>query len=122
MPTELFAQFANDESTLRRYQIGSGNAENGFSSLEMYLPHKSKLEILGHALQKDGKVTCYVPDELMRVGSQDIDFVTRKSGSRAKDILLEVQDRPASEVRLYGQFAPIVQTPRHMLSLEGVTY
>lgn len=122
VPTELFAQFANDESTLKRYQINSGNAENGFSSLEMYLPHKSKLEILGHALQKDGKVTCYVPDELMRVGSQDIDFVTRKSGSRAKDILLEVQDRPASEVRLYGQFAPIVQTPRHMLSLEGVTY
>lgn len=122
VPTELFSQFANDESTLRRYASSTGDAESGFSSIEMYLPHKSKLEILGHGLQKDGKITCYVPTELMRVGSQDIDFVQRKSGNRAKDFVVEVQDRPASEMRLYGQFAPIVQTPRHMLSLEGVTY
>jgi hypothetical protein len=122
VPTELFSQFANDESTLRRYAADTGDAENGFSSIEMYLPHKSKLEILGHALQKDGQVMAYVPSELMRVGSQDIDFVQRKSGSRAKDIVVEVQDRPASEVRLYGQFAPIVQTPRHMLRLTGVTF
>lgn len=122
VPTELFSQFANDESTLRRYAADTGDAKNGFSSIEMYLPHKSKLEILGHGLQKDGQIMCYVPTELMRVGAQDIDFVQRKSGSRAKDIVVEVQDRPASEVRLYGQFAPIVQTPRHMLRLTGVTF
>ena len=122
VPTELFSQFANDESTLRRYASDTGDAKNGFASIEMYLPHKSKLEILGHGLQKDGQIMCYVPSELMRVGAQDIDFVQRKSGSRAKDIVVEVQDRPASEVRLYGQFAPIVQTPRHMLRLTGITF
>lgn len=122
VPTELFSQFANDESTLRRYAAATGDSENGFSSIEMYLPHKSKLEILGHGLQKDGKVTAYVPSELMRVGSQDIDFVQRSGKSRKDDIVVEVGDRPASEVRLFGQFAPIVQTPRHMLSLQGVTF
>jgi hypothetical protein len=122
VPTELFSQFANDESTLRRYAAATGDAENGFSSIEMYLPHKSKLEILGHGLQKDGKITAYVPIELMRVGSQDLDFVQRSGNSRKNDIVVEVGDRPASEVRLFGQFAPIVQTPRHMLSLQGVTF
>jgi hypothetical protein len=123
VPTELFSQFANDEATLRRYSSITGDAENGFSSIEMYLPHKSKLEILGHALQKDGIVTAYVPTETMRVGSQDIDFVNRSGGRSRKDqLLVEVQDRPASEMRLFGQFAPIVETPRHMLKLTGVTF
>ena len=122
VPIELFSQFANDEATLRRYAAATGSAENGFDSIEMYLPHKSKLEILGHGLQKDGQVLCYVPSEAMRVGSQDIDFVNRGGRNRKDALLLEVQDRPASEVRLYGQFAPIVQTPRHMLRLTGVTF
>ena len=122
VPTELFSQFANDESTLRRYAMSTGNAENGFDSIEMYLPHKSKLEILGHALQKDGEVMAYVPSECMRVGSQDLDFVNRNGRSRKDAIVVEVQDRPASEVRLFGQFAPIVETPRHMLFLSGITF
>lgn len=122
VPTELFSQFANDEATLRRYAAATGNAENGFDSIEMYLPHKSKLEILGHALQKDGQLLAYVPNECMRVGSQDLDFVNRNGRSRKDAIVVEVQDRPASEVRLFGQFAPIVETPRHMLRLSGITY
>lgn len=122
VPTELFSKFANDEATLRRYAAGTGDAKNGFDSIEMYLPMKSTLEILGHPLQKDGEVLCYVPDCIMRVGSQDLDFVQRNGRSRKDAILLEVQDRPASELRLYGHFAPICQTPRHMLSLTGVTF
>ena len=122
VPTELFSQFANDESTLRRYAAATGSAESGFDTIQMYLPHKSRLEILGHALQKDGRVFCYVPEELMRVGSQDIDFVNRTGRSRTDAFAVEVQNSPASEVRLFGQFAPICATPRHMLSLTGVTY
>lgn len=122
VPTELFHQFANDESTLRRYSMSTGSAKNGFDSIEMYLPHNSTLEILGHGLQKDGTVLAYVPEETRRVGSQDIDFVNRGSGRGRKELIMEVADRPASEVRLFGQFAPIVQTPRHMMKLTGVTY
>lgn len=122
VPTELFSQFANDESTLRRYGAATGTAENGFDTIEIYLPHKSKLEILGHSLQKDGQVLSYVPKETMRVGAQDIDFVQRNGKGRKDAILLEVQDRPASEVRLFGQFAPMVETPRHMMAMSGVTF
>lgn len=121
VPTDLFAQFANDESTLRRYAAVTGKAENGFDTIEMYAPGGSTLEILGHNLQKDGRVIAYVPDEIMRVGSQDLDFVNR-SARRREDFVLEVANQPASEVRLFGQFAPICATPRHMLSLTGVTF
>lgn len=123
VPTELFSQFANDEATLRRYAAATGNAENGFDNIKMYLPHQSMLEILGHGLQKDGEILCYVPSETIRVGSQDLDFVQRNgSGSRKDRLILEVADRPASELRLYGQFSPYAYVPRHMLHLSGVTY
>lgn len=122
VPTELFIQFANDESTLRRYATSTQSAEGGFDSLTMHLPHRSTLEILGHSLQKDGEVLAYVPQELIRVGSQDLDFVQRNGGNRKDQLLLEVADRPGSEVRLFGQFAPYAYVNRHMLHLSGVTY
>lgn len=124
VPTELFAKFANDESTLRRYASTTSSAENGFDSIQMYLPMKGVLEILGHNMQKDGVVTCYVPDEVQRVGAQDLDFVNRNaaSGKSRRDLVLEVANAPESEVRLFGKFAPICQTPRHMLKLTGVTF
>lgn len=123
VPTELFAQFANDESTLRRYPAVSSEAKNGFSKLEFYLPGQdASLEIMGHNLQKDGQVVVYCPEELIRVGAQDFDFVNRSGRSRQEAYVVEVQNSPASEMRAYGQFAPICATPRHMLRLTGVTF
>lgn len=120
VPTELFAQFANDESTLRRYAAATGDAKNGFSSLEMYLPMGSTLEILGHNLQKDGEVLCYPTDEVIRIGAQDFDMVKR---GRSRDaFILEVANSPSSEARCYAQFAPLAQSPSHMLHLSGVTF
>jgi hypothetical protein len=123
VPTELFAKFANDESTLRRYASTTASAENGFDTIQMYLPMKGVVEILGHSLQKAGQITCYVPDEVKRVGAQDLDFVQRSgSGKTRRDLVLEVANSPESEVRLYGKYAPICETPRHMLKFTNVTY
>lgn len=119
VPTELFAQFANDESTLRRYGKESA-AKNGFETIEMYLPHKGVLEILGHTLQKDGEILCYPPKEVIRVGSQDVSMIER--GKSKDKFILEVAQSPASEMRSFGQFAPLAAAPCHMLSLGGVTY
>lgn len=119
VPTELFAQFANDESTLRRYGKES-SAKNGFESIEMYLPHKGVLEILGHTLQKDGEILAYVPKEVVRVGAQDVSMIER--GKSKDKFILEVAQSPASEMRAFGQFAPLAAAPCHMLWLGGVTY
>jgi hypothetical protein len=119
VPTELFAQFANDEATLRRY-ASQANAKNGFESLEMYLPHKGVLEVLGHTLQKDGEILCYVPKEVIRVGSQDVSMIER--GKSKEKFILEVAQSPASEMRSFGQFAPLAAAPCHMMWLGGVTY
>ena len=120
VPTELFAQFANDEATLRRYLSSDASAKNGFGNLEMYLPHGGTLEILGHTLQKYGEVLCYVPEEVIRIGAQDISMIER--GKTKDQLILEVAASPASEMRLYGQFAPLMQAPCHTLSLTGVTF
>jgi hypothetical protein len=120
VPTELFAQFANDEATLRRYSADTRKAKNGMGALEMFLPHNATLEILGHALQKDGEILAYVPEEVCRVGSQDITLIRR--GSNKSDYVLEVAQSPASEMRAFGQFTPFAKTPSHMLWLGGVTY
>lgn len=120
VPTELFAQFANDEATLRRFTGSESKSKNGMGGLEMYLPYNATLEIMGHALQKDGEILCYVPEEVVRVGSQDISLIRR--GSQAQDFILEVAQSPASEMRAFGQFTPFAKTPSHMLWLGGVTY
>ena len=120
VPTELFAQFANDEATLRRYAAATGDAKNGFDNIEMYLPHKSILEIVGHNLQKQGEVLCYPTDEVIRIGAQDFDIIQRGRG--VNGLILEVAQSPASEMRGYGQFAPLCESPSHMLSLTGVTF
>lgn len=120
VPTELFAQFANDEAALRRYSAMTSEAENGFDSLKMYLPHKGVLEVLGHSLCKAGYAYAYVPDELIRVGSRDVSLVG--NGRNKEQFVLEVAQSPAREVRVYGQFAPICATPRHMTRLTGITY
>ena len=121
VPTEFFAQVANDESSLRMYGNSGPRAVNGFSAIEFYLPGDSVLELLGHPLQKDGYVRAYCPDEVRRVGPQDLTFVTRGAGGNDQ-LILESVTTPSSEIRLGGQFAPICETPRHMLSLTGVTY
>lgn len=121
VPTELFAQFANDESMLRRYGARDTGAKNGFQSIEMYLPHGSTLELLGHNMQHDGSVLCYVPAETHRIGAQDLDFI-RRGGQGGTDAILEVAQSPASEWRMFGQFAPFAEAASHMLSLTGVTF
>lgn len=120
VPTELFAQFANDEATLRRYSSDTSSAKQGMGSLEMYLPYRATLEIMGHSLQKDGEILCYVPEETIRVGSQDIGLLRR--GSTKDNFVLEVAQSPTSEMRAFGQFTPFARAPSHMLWLGGVTY
>lgn len=120
VPTELFAQFANDESTLRRYGAESVMAKSGFSGLDLMMSQNTTLKIVGHGLQKDGLVTVFCPDEAKLIGSQDIGFVSR-GGSRDQ-LIMEVAAQPSSEVRLFGQFAPLVMTPRHCGRFSGVTF
>lgn len=121
IPTEAYIQYANDESTLRRYGAETSKARNGFGNLEMYLPGNGTiLELIGHNLQKDGEQLFFPSDEIKRIGSQDLDFIKR--GSDKNSWILEVSQSPTSEARIYGQFAPLMQAPSHMLALGGVTF
>lgn len=120
VPTKLFTQFASDEASLRRYQgETSGKAENGFETLTYHAAGANTLEVIGHPLQKDGKIHIYVPEELHRVGAQDVGFVKRGGNN---ELILETATDPSSEVRTFGQFAIYLDAPRHGAVLTGVTY
>lgn len=121
VPTELYAQFANDENVLRRYDGKTSEGRGGMHNLELYLPMGGILEVLGHNQQKNGKVLLYPPEELHRIGSQDLNFVTR-GGSGNNELILELSTAPASEVRLFGQMAPALNTPRHAVAISNFTF
>lgn len=121
VPTELFAQFANDESVLRRYDGKTSEGRGGMHNLELFLPMGGMLEVLGHNQQWNGKVTLYPPEELVRVGAQDINFVTRGGGGN-NELILELSQSPSSEVRLYGQMAPVIDCPRHCVGLSSFDF
>lgn len=118
VPTRLFQQLAADEASLRRYGGEQKKAKNGFSSIEYNMGGNNVLQVLGHPFQKGGRVTSYVPDEVHRVGPQDVSFLTRKGG----DYVLESASGAASEMRAMGQYNLYSDTPKHMLTLENVTY
>lgn len=120
VPTECFAQFANDESVLRRYQGSIKEGNSGFNTLELYLPMKGVLEVLGHNQQKDGYVTIFPQEELHRIGSQDIDIVSR-SGKK-ENLIMEVANSPASELRLFGMMAPAIDTPKHCVRMSNFAF
>lgn len=63
-------------------------------------------------------MTLYPPEELHRVGSQDINFVTRGGGGN-NELILELSNSPASEVRLFGQLAPVIDCPRHCVAVSN---
>ena len=121
VPTEAFAQFANDESILRRYSAESKSGKGGMHNLELYLPMGGTLEVLGHSQQVNGSIVIYPPEELVRVGSQDINFVTRGGGSN-NEMVLDLSTSPTSEVRLFGMMAPVIDTPRHCVAMSNFVY
>jgi hypothetical protein len=119
VPTRLFQQLAADEASLRRYSGAPKKADNGSNSIEYFMGGNNVLEVLGHSYQKGGRITCYVPDETHRIGPQDISFLSRSSKG---EYTLEAPTGAASEVRALGQYNLYVDCPRHLLTLEGVTY
>lgn len=118
VPTRLYQQFNADEAALRRYNAQAKTAKTGSSGLEFEMTGYNKLSIGGHPAQKDGKIICYVPEEFHRVGSQDVGFVERGKGNFA----VEVADVAASELRAFGCFAVYLDSPKHALVLDDVTY
>lgn len=118
VPNKLFASLVANEAALRQYAVASKRAENGFNYLEFATSGNNLLEVVGHPFQKQGRLTMCVHDELHRVGPQDVSFLKRTAGQYA----LEVPSAAASEVRASGQYNIYSDTPRHMLTAEGITY
>lgn len=118
VPTRLFQLLAVDEASLRRYNGEAKKAKNGFSQLEYNVGGNNVLQVMGHPFQKGGRITSCVPDEVHRVGPQDVSFLTRKGGS----YVLEAATGAASEMRAGGKYNLYVDSAKHGFVGGGVTY
>lgn len=117
VPTKLYIKLASNEAAYRRYS-GEKKAVNGFESLEFITSGANKLSVMGHPFQKEGRLTLETPDEVHRVGPQDISFLKRNGTPYA----LESANAASSEVRAGGQYNFYSDTPKHLLTAEGITY
>lgn len=118
VPTRLFQLLAVDEASLRRYNGSQKKAQNGFSQLEYNVGGNNVLEVVGHPFQKAGRITSCVPDEVHRVGPQDVSFLTRRGGN----YVLEAATGAASEMRAGGKYNMYVDSAKHGFVGTGITY
>lgn len=118
---KAFEVLNSDQSALRQYGAGykPANAENGMEGLTFHC-QTGTLEVMPHALQKDGLIHIIVPEEMRRIGASDASFIDR--GGPQPRLILEAASNPASEMRIQSHQALFVECPRHTVVLAGVTF
>jgi hypothetical protein len=116
---KAFSVLNTDIASLRQYDssYSPAKASQGVKGI-VFNTSVGELEILPHPLQADGIINIFAPDEALRVGAQDIDFVER-GGNK---LILESSTTPSGEMRTYSNQQLFVEQPRHMVRLAGITF
>lgn len=114
-----FEAMNGDQAALRRYGAETSKAENGFEGL-MFHCQTGYVEVMSHPYQKDGLIHILNPEDVKRIGAQDLTFF-QKSGGRSDLIIRELPDKGASEMRAYSNQALFIEKPAQTAVLDGVT-
>ncbi len=118
---KAFSVLNTDIAALRKFDSSykSSKGELGVSGIE-FNTSVGKLTILPHPLQCDGKIQIFCPGEAFRVGSSDVTFIQRGGGS--EKLILESATTPAGEMRTMSNQALMIEQPRHVVELSGITF
>lgn len=119
IPPKALNVLISDQAALRRYGAAEKTGKNGFSYLE-FNAQTGILRMQPHAYQADGEFDIYCPDSVVRVGSQEIDFINRDTGTER--LVLESATSPAGEMRSLSNQTLFCSIPRHNVSASGMTY
>lgn len=119
MPPKAFEVINSDQAGMRMYPQASAEGKNGFKGLTFY-GQCGTLELMPHPFQKNGQITLFTEGEAYRIGASDLNFI-RRQGSQ-DTLTLEISTAAASEMRIYSSQALVVECPRHVGTLSGVTY
>lgn len=108
-----------DEAALRRH-VGDKMAKEiktGASSLE-YESAAGVVKIVRHPFAKQAQAWFLPNDVCERVGAQELSF--KSPGSPNDWHLVEVADTTATEIRIYGDFAPLIHQPNVCVQYNGI--
>lgn len=119
VPTRAYSVLNTDLAALRQIDSSykTSKIENGFEGITFHTS-VGMIEILPHPFQSDGKIHIFAPDEALRTGSSDIEFIDR-GGDK---IVLESATTPSGEMRTMSNQQLFLEQPRHLVVLSGITY
>lgn len=116
---KAFSVLNTDIASLRQYDssYSTAKAKMGVRGIEFDCSIGT-IEILPHPMQSDGVIHMFAPDEVLRTGSTDIEFVERNGNK----LILESSTTPSGEMRTYSNQQLFVEQPRHLVLMSGITF
>ena len=116
---KAFSVLNTDLAALRQYDNSykTTKGELGVEGIE-FKCSVGTIEILPHPMQSDGICIIFAPDECLRTGSSDIEFIER-SGEK---LILESATTPSGEMRTMSNQQLFVEQPRHLVLMSGITF
>lgn len=118
---KCFQVLNNNVAALRKYDASYRTKEgtNGVEEITYY-GQSGAVRIVPHLYQKNGLIHIISDKEWRRVGAMDLGFMNY-SGEDTQ-LLWDVPDSGAKEMRCYFNGAVFCEAPAHSVVLEGITY
>ena len=115
---KTFMNLAGTMTDLRRQNGGQKEVTGmgGFEAIQLMGPN-GKLNLIPHAMMKEGEAFIVPFKRFKRIGSQEFSFETP---GRAGELFLHVPDKNAYELRLYGAQAIICLQPAKCVKITAI--
>lgn len=108
----------SDQAALRGYDksYSASQAESGFEAI-VYHGQNGRIEVMSHAMVKEGEGFIFPKKRVKRVGAQDLSF---KTPGRSDEIFLHLPDKNAYELRIYGNQALFIEHPARCVKITSI--
>lgn len=113
---KAFANLNANESDLRAHGAGK-DGENGFENLKFHSSN-GLIEVVSNINVKEGDAFIFPPKQCMRIGSSDVTM--KMPGKDNEDLVLQVPDYAAYEMRLFTEQQIFCRKPGHCIKITGI--
>lgn len=118
---DTWANLQSDLAAQRMFDSSydSKKAKSGAENI-LYYGQNGEIEVISHNCIKAGDCMIFPPKKVMRVGAQNLSFVTPGMPGQGQ-IFLHLAEQAAFELRLYTDQAVIIETPARCVRITGFT-
>jgi hypothetical protein len=111
-----FANLNASEAALKQHGAAK-DGENGFETLRYYGPN-GLIEVIPCLDVKEGDAFIFPPKQMSRIGSQDVSM--KMPGKESEELVLQVPDYNAYEMRLFTEQQIFCRKPGHMCKITSI--